>query len=187
MSDILLKAMLQKTQNEESLFKGFVLDGFLSNTSGMDDTVMPPDMQALSDLIDKKSPNQIFVLVNLSISDENLIRRRAAQWLDPKTNTFYSGQQVAYSRKRRADGWIDGTPDEFALAEAKLEDASDAKENQAEGQNEENIEGEKENGEQEGKEEEVGDGIKPQRVDRLAMKLSNRSTWPILSEEILNR
>ena len=159
---------------------GYILDGIPDNMESLEnDQEQPQDIATLFEILSTQASTLIPVLVNLSISDENLVRRRAAQWIDPKTNICYSGQQVSYSRKRRAEGWIDGAEDDLALAEEKLEQESpEAHEGQNENEEDEQLEE---------IEETVNPEVTEKKSEPQASRLNNRSTWPILSEEILNR
>lgn len=125
----------------------------------------PKNISVLKDILSRGNQEFVSVLIHLSISDDQLIRRRAGQWLDPKTNLLYSGAQVVYSRKRISQGWNEG-PDDEAEAEELYFKAT-------------KVEVEDDEDENEGNED------KP--VEQEIDIFRNRTTWPILSEEILNR
>lgn len=143
------------------LFKGYILDGIPSLIELEEGE--PKNVTALKNILSRGNEEFVSVLVHLSISDEQLIRRRAGQWLDPKTNILYSGAQVAYSRKRITEGWSEGPDDE-----AEAEDLY-FKSTKVEIDEEEDEENED----------------KPIEQEKDIFR--NRTTWPILSEEILNR
>lgn len=128
----------------------------------------PKNIKVLREILSKGKDQFVSVLVHLSISDEQLIWRRAGQWLDPKTNLLYSGSQVAYSRRRISEGWNQGPDDEAEAEELYFKTAQI----QADEENEDN-----------GEEEEEKEKPVQQEIDIFR----NRITWPILSEEILNR
>jgi adenylate kinase family enzyme len=77
-SDI-LEEIGKQVSGEESSYKGYILDGI-------------PILSIAESIISFKNillsgTNEfINVMVHLSIEDEVLVRRRAAQWLDPKSN-----------------------------------------------------------------------------------------------------
>jgi adenylate/nucleoside-diphosphate kinase len=174
-------ALKAKIQSEEVVFKGYVLDGVPDNLEepDLETRQIPKDIQVIFDLLAQQAPNHIPILVNLTMSDEDLVCRKAAQWLDPKTNTIYSGQQISYSRQRRAAGWVDGTEDEVAVAEAKWE-------------KEQNLDASDETVDEDliMQREELGDGSIEKAAAKPAQdppQLRSRTTWPILSDEILAR
>ncbi|KAJ3325576.1 adenylate kinase [Boothiomyces sp. JEL0866] len=167
--ELVLEQMKLKLLDDASHSKGFILDGVpmvLDNTDG------PTQISFLTSLVQNQQRHNC-VVIDLRISDEDLVRRKASQWIDPLTNISYPGQQVLYSRKRRHDGFIDGDEDnvqteELSLIYGKLnqqlKDENDAQEE------EENIEEEEESG---------GQQNRPY--------LKNRSSYPIISEKILDR
>lgn len=164
------------------MFKGFVLDGLpgnLEEPSSESQNSPPLDIQVLKDILSQKAPNHIQILVNLTVSDEDLMCRRAAQWLDPKTNNVYSGQQISYSRQRRAAGWVDGAEDEVAVAEEKWHAQQKNNVTEEDGTEEELLE----------QREELGDTSidKPVIAAQEPSKLRSRTTWPILPDEVLVR
>ena len=112
------------------------------------------------------------VLIDLRISDQDLLRRKAASWVDPVTNISYPGQQVLYSRKRRREGWVDGEEDAVYNSERAANSPSGAKPKK---------EASEEGDEDEEHTEEavtVKTPLKPFR---------NQISYPILSEKILDR
>ncbi|KAJ3312582.1 adenylate kinase [Boothiomyces sp. JEL0838] len=167
--EVLYENMKLKLQDDASQSKGFILDGvpmLLENTDG------PAQINFLVSLVQNLQRHN-YVVIDLRISDEDLTRRKASQWIDPLTNISYPGQQVLYSRKRRHDGFIDGDEDtvqneELSLIYGKL--------NQ---QLKEGVDGQ-EDEEKDESEDESG----PQQSRPY---LKNRSSYPILSEKILDR
>lgn len=155
-----------------SEFTGFILDG-LPYSSNQPTTTFNEEDNGFT-LLEKAAniPRQKLVLVNLNISNENLVRRRAARWVDPKANQSYSGQQVLYSRTRLADGYVEGEEDTVAkeehiemygkrLALVVANEGDDA---------------------------DVA-VIEHSRAaaEQAPFSIKNKQTWPILSESILNR
>ena len=159
----------------KSLILGYVLDGIPFNfSSSAESDEMPQDLKKLEQIITNRHPTLIPVLINLSISDENLIRRRAAQWVDPKSNICYPGQQVSYSRKRRHEGWITGAEDEVYAMESIKED-------------EEFNEPETNEREDEEVEEFTEEAKEKKKPGYKPVNLVNRQAWPILDEDVLSR
>ena len=187
----------------DTKFKGFVFDGLPCGLHDQESEInldaLPTDMSLLHKLVNEKEKTHIPVLIQLRISDENLIRRRAAQWLDPITNISYPGQQVLYSRQRRAQGWVDGQPNDQAFIEAGLkvpkegQDGEDGDENQEDDEQEDEDHGDSEKTQVEDELNLDLDAVSPPEsaVRKEAKKdpflLKNKSTWTILSEQILNR
>lgn len=154
--------------NEVIHAKGFVLEGLPVNIKNPN---LYDQMDHLLALVQKSN----CVLVDLRIADQDLVRRRAASWLDPVTNISYPGQQVFYSRRRRREGWTDGEVDTVYNAER----ASPAAKDSAQSPTEEG-----------GEEEEApdGEGSANAQVPESAPKLfKNLTSYPILSEKILDR
>ncbi|KAJ3357640.1 adenylate kinase [Entophlyctis luteolus] len=146
------------------------------------------------------------VLVKLVVPSarEDLRLRRLAQRVDPMTGIEYPGEQVEYSRRRRAEGWTDGTPDAEWEAAANLEDQtwnfnnfdlphqSDSEKNGIEDEMENEIDGD----EIEDDDQEDGDienegkkgKTKAKTSEQTArFNLSNKNAWPILPVEVLDR
>lgn len=139
------------------------------------------DLQVLKDAIERNGHTP--VLIQLHISDENLIRRRAARWVDPVTCLEYPGQQVVYSRKRRSEGYMEGEEDLTAIEEQRdmygpkpgTESKGDAIKNPDEenGLDEDGI---------------IGDDeieVIPKKL--WTHNLKNQMCWPIIPEVILCR
>ncbi len=177
----IFQALRAKIQTEEVVFKGYVLDGVPGNLDEPDveSQTSPRDIQVLTEILSQKAPNHVQILVNLSMSDEDLMCRKAAQWLDPKTNSVYCGQQISYSRQRRAAGWVDGSEDEVATAESKWFADQKSKAMEDDGADDELQE----------QREELGDteAEKPVVSAQEPSKLRSRTAWPILSDEVLAR
>ena len=66
------------------------------------------DLEALDRIMTSIPTTHFPILLNFQLSDENMLRRRAGEWLDPLTQILYPGDQIVYSRKRRAEGYKDG-------------------------------------------------------------------------------
>lgn len=165
-----------------------------------------PDIKMVHSLLAKHDPMHVPVLVHLRISDENLIRRRAGQWIDPVTGQGYPTQQVLYSRRRRNEGYVDGTPDTEALIEAGMDPKpNSAGEEGGSGQND-NPNQSTEEGQDKGGDDEDranGDVVDPEdpsvieaalndpnRFKRKHLKplsIKNKQTWPILEVAVLDR
>ena len=158
-----LDCMAAAIQQADAHFRGLVLDG-LPNT--LDERDMLLIQQAAS------QTGHVPVFIQLNISDDNLLRRRAARWIDPLTNEGYSGAQVLYSRQRRADGYVDGEEDTVGVEERQaLYEPRPVPVNSLEDKKPE--EGE----------EEVPIVVPTKRP--IAIK--NQTSWVILSEQILSR
>jgi adenylate kinase family enzyme len=161
--------MKNEIQQDEADFKGFVLEGLPGKFS-------VEDLEVLKVAIERQ--NQVPVLVQLHISDENLMQRRAARWVDPVTSLTYPGQQVLYSRLRRSEGYVDGEEDSVAVGEQQdmtgLEAGAEEKEKEKEKQDEE----EDEDGA-------IKEEAKPKKVWEYNLK--NQQCWTILSEQVLGR
>ncbi|KAL2914320.1 hypothetical protein HK105_206092 [Polyrhizophydium stewartii] len=220
----IIKMMQETHATDEARFKGFVLDGLpcgLNTKKTIDPELLPLDMVVLHKLLQEHEATHVPVLVHLGISDDNLVRRRAAQWLDPVTNIGYPGQQVAYSRLRRAQGWVDGQEDEVAVAEAAAAVRANSADRDAladagasgtgaggddtaagAGAGEDAAEkeaAEKEELDVDSEDADAADAraasAAPQDAAALAARaklraqiaIKNKTTWPILSEQILDR
>eukprot|EP00842_Homolaphlyctis_polyrhiza_P006388 jgi/Hompol1/6750/HPOL_001194-RA len=200
----IIKMMEEVITTDEAKFKGYVIDGLpcgLNTKKKIDLEMLPLDMQILHRLLKDRGRTHIPVLVHLRISDENLVRRRAAQWYDPSTNIGYPGQQVLYSRLRRAQGWVDGQEDLVDLAETNANSKTPSKEK--EGLDEAEKTDEQTGGEKDELENDDLDGdamnadanrrpvqsaqVSAQVKLRPDVPIKNRTSWPILSEQILNR
>ncbi|KAI9209033.1 uncharacterized protein BJ171DRAFT_418965 [Polychytrium aggregatum] len=101
----LMDLMKDAIASEQSRFKGYILEGLPCNFDQPEEQNYA-DIRFLETIIDQKAPNHSHVLINLSISDENLLERRKLQWVDPITGTIYPGAQVDYTRKRRTEGLV---------------------------------------------------------------------------------
>ncbi|KAJ3094596.1 adenylate kinase [Phlyctochytrium planicorne] len=181
-------------------------------TSGASNPVYA-DLDLLKSLVKSNEKGFRYILVNLSIDENDLIDRREHQWLDPKTGAVYPGPQVSYSHRRRAEGWTDGSPDAEALREEDEEEESwafdinmedDGAKLEASKLNEEGGEGEEGDQEEGGQEDAEGKaeqangriGSAKRAAQRLKRKLAgepkkirleNKATWPILPKEVLTR
>ncbi|KAJ3138794.1 adenylate kinase [Physocladia obscura] len=164
------------------------------------------------------SSRRRLVLVEMKILAKDLETQRIAQFVDPVTGLLYTGGQVEYSRRRRREGWTDGTADvenEAALVEEDRTWDFDfvgdgSKRNgvvkniagvvdSGEGEDKENGGAEDEDEEQETNEEidEEDNGVEGEEKKKkkkgkdielpLRFNLSNKSTWKILSQEVLDR
>ncbi|KAL5034512.1 hypothetical protein BDV3_004075 [Batrachochytrium dendrobatidis] len=201
-SEQIVKMMQESVISNNSEYKGYIVDGLPCglNAKNTIDLESPPlDMAVLHKIVQEKNKGHIPVLIDLQISDENLIRRRASQWIDPSTNIGYSGQQVLYSRTRRSQGWVDGQEDTVALSEMEsqqLEFYNDAlDEHDANGKN--NTTDAVDEAEREDLDEtaiqdnELEDDLPPASNNSKQKKrleaIKNKKTWPILSEQILDR
>ncbi|KAI8911461.1 hypothetical protein EDD86DRAFT_188816 [Gorgonomyces haynaldii] len=152
-----INLMKELSSIDDADFKGVVVDG------------LPVEhLESLMSIMEQtvQRPGHVVVLVQMNISNENLLKRRAARWVDPVTNETYSGQQVLYSRLRRSEGYIDGDVDQVAVLEQdELYGIKAPQEKQEEEQ-----------------EEEV-----PVDVEKRPVTLRNQISWTILSEQVLSR
>jgi adenylate kinase family enzyme len=76
--DMILEAFDSQVKGDESAFKGYILDGIPIHSSDA-------SIRKVREILETGQDKYINVMVHLSIEDEVLVRRRAAQWLDPKS------------------------------------------------------------------------------------------------------
>ncbi|KAJ3018566.1 UNVERIFIED_CONTAM: adenylate kinase [Siphonaria sp. JEL0065] len=172
------------------------------------------DLETLASILDSKPHNFRLVLVDMVMAEQDLKQRRTRQWVDPITGILYPGGQVEYSRRRRKEGWVDGTLDAENEAALVLEDKTwdfevhdDLKkgkkknldggdeDDEGEGGGEDDgfdgEGGDEDNGDDgEGEEDENGEPRKKKQkapVSTARFNLSNKNTWSILPKEILDR
>ncbi|KAI8841516.1 hypothetical protein BJ741DRAFT_529480 [Chytriomyces cf. hyalinus JEL632] len=196
--------------SNDAQYRGIVLEGLPYNsvkildpadTSESTEPVTPfPDLKVLETCIAMKPPHFKLVLVNLIMPEDDLCTRRAGQWIDPMTGVLYCGAQVEYSKRRRAEGWVDGTPDtlyeeawdeemrtwDFEVAEPVKKAVGEFEEEGGEIAEDEEEEEEDEND---------GDGSEGKKRKKTSEKdangvrfdLSNKKVWVILQNEVLGR
>ncbi|KAJ3245876.1 adenylate kinase [Chytriomyces hyalinus] len=196
--------------SNDAQYRGIVLEGLPYNSAKITDpadtseSTEPvtsfPDLKVLETCIAMKPPHFKLVLVNLIMPEDDLCTRRAAQWIDPMTGVLYCGAQVEYSKRRRAEGWVDGTPDtlyeeawdeemrtwDFEVAEPVKKAVGEFEEEGGEIAEDEEEEEEDEND---------GDGSEGKKRKRTSEKdangvrfdLSNKKVWVILQNEVLGR
>lgn len=164
-----------ETEREHVKYKGFVVDGIPINPKGV---TISDQFDYLESLLLKQKPHN-FVLIDLRISDDDLMRRNASVWIDPINNNAYPGQQVLYSRQRRKEGWVDGDIDPLYEAErgshqlvSQREDIAEEGEDEKEAEDEEQDEGESE---------------EVKKEEKAPLMPKSRKTYNILSEKILDR
>jgi adenylate kinase family enzyme len=76
--DMMLEAIDSQVKGEESAFKGYILDGIPIHSS-------EASIRKVREILQSGQDEYINVMIHLSIEDEVLVRRRAGQWLDPKS------------------------------------------------------------------------------------------------------
>ncbi|KAI8854450.1 hypothetical protein BC829DRAFT_439159 [Chytridium lagenaria] len=232
-TEMMMSLIERAANSEESQYKGFVLDGLPH--SGPHPKPLPPkpstghgkkqskeatprqpdatpllasDLAMIQDIVDKRRKGFKPILINLEIEQEDLIQRRGDQWLDPVSGSVFPGAQVAYSRRRKAEGYVDGTPDGEALKEEDEEEESwtfdyNLEEVGKEGEHEEEAEEGVEDEEKGDGEDGESDGAVARRTGsarRAAMRLKrkhageakrirldNKVSWPIIAKEVLER
>jgi adenylate kinase family enzyme/YHS domain-containing protein len=160
--------MIKLLESSKTQSRGFIIDGIplLCDEVGFD-----VQMEYITKLVQQYGN---CVLIDMRISNQDLLRRRAGLWLDPVTNDTFPAQQVLYSRQRRQEGWIDGEEDTIYKEENdryKFEisgeepEAEEALDNDNEDDQEIELE-------------------KPEKSD---YQLANRRAYPILAEKVLDR
>ncbi|KAI8894618.1 hypothetical protein BC833DRAFT_604251 [Globomyces pollinis-pini] len=175
--DPLVTMMESKSGTNAAQFKGYILDGIPLPSKGELSTIQ---MNFLNSLI-KDNIKSNCVLVDLRMSDEDLIHRRASLWTDPVTNISYPGQQILYSRQRRNEGWVDGDEDTVFAAE-QLEKTQELTDSGAPT----NDDGPVLDEEAKDEDEEETEESKPQKLVTTPY-IKNRRAYPILSEKVLDR
>ncbi|KAI8608195.1 hypothetical protein BC830DRAFT_1156309 [Chytriomyces sp. MP71] len=200
---------LKLVQNDDAQFRGIVLEGLpyacslFTDASSTPTTpeVEFPDLVLLEKLVQHKPPHFKLILVWMKMRDADLMTRRVGQWVDPVTGNLYPGAQVEYSKRRRAEGWVDGTPDVLYDAELDVElktwnfEVEDAKKVKVpadeEEENDADDAGDGEEGDEGGGDEgEGGEGAKRSKaktVNAERFRLANKTVWTIVSKEILDR
>ncbi|KAH6571770.1 hypothetical protein BASA50_001642 [Batrachochytrium salamandrivorans] len=198
----IIQIMQKEVNSDVAEYKGYVIDGLScnSNFKNVVNLVSSPfDITFLKKTLDEKAKGHIPVLIRLQISDENLIRRRAAQWIDPSTNIGYSGQQVLYSRMRRSQGLKEGTDDLAASLDVErlLHDKDGSSKNITEAAV---MDGEDSDSNEDIEDSNTADNdILNQDLDKLKTNMSstmyaerlkivqNKKSWDMISEQILDR
>lgn len=193
---------LDMTLSEASTHRGVVIEGLpVASIRGTKKAGEDEDLVLISSILKECPKNCKPILISLSFSEEDLISRRLAQWIDPKTATLYPGQQVEYSKRRRSEGWTDDVPDAEAVVEAQEDGANwtiqtVSEENRPNDGGEDGDAGEEEgeeevaDGEVDGEENESGGGTRKKKKEprpRGVFNLSNKKTWPILGQNVLDR
>lgn len=160
-------ALLMQLKSDSLHTKGFVLEDLPMN-------IKSPNLFDQIDSLVSVIQNFNVVLVDLRISDQDLLRRKVASWVDPVTNVSYPGQQVLYSRRRRREGWVDGEEDTVYNAEKAASSLSNAKPK-------------KDSLEEEDEDEERAEEAKATVTTQTLKPFKNQMSYPILSEKILDR
>lgn len=166
--ELILDEMKLQISSIAAKRQGFILDGLPLNVSN------PSIREQVEYLTEIALTVKNCILIDLRISNQDLIRRRAGEWFDPVTNIKYPGQQVLYSRQRRHEGWVEGEVDLIYVKER-------ARPSQAALIAEETVS-------------EVGDGSEDDKIAVIATPVdltpkifSNQKAYPILSEVIMER
>ncbi|KAJ3024107.1 adenylate kinase [Thoreauomyces humboldtii] len=188
----IMELMLATVRDTETLFRGYVLDGVptglaakLNNTDALSEDL--DGTTAIRRILTEKQAHHVPILVELTLPEEDLVRRRAAQWTDPKDGKLYPGAQVVFSRKRRAEGHGEETGDGSSAGEGD-EDADKDGEDRAGGDDEE----EDGNSVDDDEEDEEGeDGEEPRKIPRRkevpSVPLTNKVEWSLIPMDILDR
>ncbi|KAJ3218873.1 adenylate kinase [Dinochytrium kinnereticum] len=244
-NEIMMKLLEEAANSEDSQYKGYVLDGLphpgphqkttppkpSTATGGRVKTpfsregaaqkstapLISPDLRLMKDIVEIHQTGFKPILINLNIEEGDLIQRRESQWLDPVTGTLYPGAQISYTKKRRAEGWVDGMLDSEGLKSEDEEEESWSfdynldDENEREGdygrENDDDNEKDIDAAEDEDRSDDAidvnGDGAATGRsgsarraARRLKRKLAgepkkirleNKVAWPLIGKEILER
>ncbi|KAJ3412083.1 adenylate kinase [Chytridiales sp. JEL 0842] len=198
LSSTVLETYKTAINSDNAIFKGIVLDGITTVSATGKAHNLAEELDFLCTAIQSKPENFRPVLVNLNISDADLTQRRTQQWIDPVTGTKYPGAQVEYSKRRRAEGWNEEEPDaEYVKAMQEEEEAwtsiKDAKKTDSDENSEDQDSNEDEildlddfSSETEG--EKSDSSQKKKKPENACLpKLCNKSVWPILPKEVLDR
>jgi hypothetical protein len=162
--------LIKSIDNDNLLARGIIVDLSPFHFVGYD---YQKHLNALQDVISKYKN---CVLIDLRITTQDLIRRRAGLWTDPVTNITYPGQQVYYSKQRRQTGWTGDEEDEELIKEIQLTEpvfrakAPEKKTEEDEFDGNENLK----------------EKVLPPAAQSKTY-LPNRKCYPILSELILDR
>ncbi|KAI8907080.1 hypothetical protein DFJ77DRAFT_476617 [Powellomyces hirtus] len=191
----IMQLLLNAVRDQDTLFRGYVLDGLPSGLlptapSSPDSASTDPtsdDITLLNSILTENQPYFTPYLIDLSLSDDDLIRRRAGQWCDTETGILYPGAQVVFSRKRRAEGHGDEEAHEDDDEEQQSHDDEDGEDEDAE-----EKEDEEESGSDAGSGSDASDDEEKKRKGKKKKKevqvsLMNKVEWPLISMDILNR
>lgn len=178
-TDALLKMMEDDMKNDETVYRGYVLEGLPYPLSSSPDTDSM-DLNYLTSLIKSSPSHHIPVLINLNITDDDLVRRRAAQWVDMETGIVYPGAQVVWSRKKRVEKGTDD--EEGSEAEGSEKDSEEEDDDDSEKGDEEDDE-EDEEGSEDG--EKKAKKTKGKGEENIG--LVNKVEWPLIPMEVLER
>jgi adenylate kinase family enzyme/YHS domain-containing protein len=160
--------MIKLLESSKTQSRGFIIDGIPLLCDELDFDVQ---MEYITKLVQQYGN---CVLIDMRISNQDLLRRRAGLWLDPVTNETFPAQQVLYSRQRRQEGWIDGEEDTIFKEENekyKFEIGGEEVEAEEPADNEN----------EEDQEEEI------EKAEKSDYQLANRRAYSILSEKVLDR
>ncbi|KAJ3163039.1 adenylate kinase [Geranomyces michiganensis] len=185
----ILELLSKVIGEQETLFRGYVLDGIPSGlTHTTSKTSSTPDIDLLSKNLSAKQPYFTPYLVDLKLSDDDLIRRRAGQWADPETGILYPGAQVVFSRKQRADGRGGEEGDDES---GEHGDGDEGDEDKSQKEDDEEVDDDAGSEDDEGSEasgEEAEEKKRKKRpVKNTDPPLTNKVEWPLISMEILDR
>ncbi|KAI8824321.1 uncharacterized protein EV422DRAFT_519744 [Fimicolochytrium jonesii] len=187
--DRVVQLMLDAALREAARFRGYMVAG-LPNTckpTTTSTTTPPPDITALIQILNSKSPNQTPILLSLTLADDDLVRRRAAQWIDPLTGTIYPGAQVVFSRAKRAKiGMHENGEEEEEGEHDKGSEAGEEEEEKEDDGDEEEDEEDRSEGSQSG-EDEDGERRKRKKKVKEVVKLSNKVEWKMIPMDVVDR
>jgi hypothetical protein len=137
-------------------------------------------MELLRKIADEYTP---CIIIDLKLSNPDVVRRRAGFWYDPVSGECYPAQQVLYSRKRRHEGWVSGEPDPVFLQEESqmLLDFLKITPQKP-------VEKERESADDDEEEEADADAEKEEKKpERHVFNIVNRKSYPILADDVLDR
>jgi adenylate/nucleoside-diphosphate kinase len=193
-SDYFLSLYKKRVQSDDARFKGIILDGIPSSGTN-ESSKYENEIEFLDNFLQNKPNTFRPVVLHLSISDEDLENRRNGQWIDPTTGILYSSDQIAYSKRRHAEGWVEGTPDkeaeEAALGEEETWNNADDVEGSKPTDDNQNEEGNEDTDEVDGDEENENRSkrkkLKRKPGEPRQFKLTNKQVWPIVSRLVMDR
>ncbi|TPX69831.1 adenylate kinase [Spizellomyces sp. 'palustris'] len=179
--DTLIAIVKDMMASDETDFQGYVLEGLPGNL-----TDSAQDMTLLTDLLNKKPPHHVPVLIQLNISDEDLIRRQAAQWIDMETGIIYPGPQVVHSRER----WAQGKGDEEDDDEDNEGGSESSGKNHDDEEEEDDDDDDEESSEDDEDQQDEGETDRRHEAKKAKTSLSDlvhNVQWPLIPMDVVDR
>ncbi|KAJ3028449.1 adenylate kinase, partial [Rhizophlyctis rosea] len=172
-------------KSEEVAFKGYTLEALPNPLPSTTPTPTPTqDLTHLTTLLTtQKYPTHTPILLHLHIPSDDLIRRRAAQLIDPVTGTIYPSAQIVFSRRRHVEMRARGGEEEGGEEEEEEEGGGEEEEEEDEGEGSESGGEEGEEGEEKEKDEEEEEGKKRKKKEKEKVG----PTWEVIPLEVLER